>query len=86
MLLAVKVKEDVLTHNYNDFTNAEVSRETNFSTLWNIGNDLLEKSDGMDMCVSTRFTVAEEEDFLVMYHYENTDSLVLLRGYVLKAE
>jgi hypothetical protein len=85
MLCAISLKDDVLSDDFSDF-NCEVSRETNTSTLWKIATDLYPKVDGMDMCIPICVTDTEHEDFLMMYQHEATDSLVLLRGYVLKAE
>ena len=85
MLCAISLKEDVLNNDFSDFS-VEVSRETKTSTLWKIADDLTHKVDAMDMFIPTCFTDAEHEDMCVMYHHQATDRLVLLRGYVLKAE
>ena len=85
MLLAISLKDDVLNNDFSDY-NCEVSRETTMSTVWKIATDLNHKVDAMDMCIPTDFADTEHEDMCVMYHHEATDRLILLRGYVLKAE
>ncbi len=85
MLLTISLKDEVLSNDFSNF-NCKVSRETDEEIFCGVATDLCHRIGAMDMYIPTFSTVADEEDFLVMYHYEDADSVVLLRGYVLKSE